>query len=301
VSRREIRWVVRPGEGGTLGDVVLRAGGDADAVRDGRVFVGRRRATSASEPVQPGDELRITLDAAAPGEAVVLAEEDGILAVDKPAGMPTIPDLGGSSHALVARVAAARGLTADGLHPTSRLDRDVSGVVVFATSASARERLASARARGEYARLYVAVAARAPSPPAGVWTVAIGRAADPRHRAAGGRDAVPAESRYAVRATAGGRALLALEPVTGRTHQLRVHAAHGGAPLLGDRVYGGAGAGRVALDSGRVLALPRVALHARRVVVPRADGSLLTVVAPIPAELAELWAALGGDPDDLAL
>ncbi|MGH7298021.1 MAG: RluA family pseudouridine synthase, partial [Polyangiaceae bacterium] len=82
--------------------------------------------------------------------------------------------------------------------------------------------------------------------------------------------------------------------VTGRTNQIRVHAAHAGAPLLGDRAYGGPV--RVTLPSGKVLQPARIALHAARVVVPAPDGSPLVVVSPVPPALAELWSALGGDP-----
>jgi 23S rRNA pseudouridine955/2504/2580 synthase/23S rRNA pseudouridine1911/1915/1917 synthase len=110
---------------------------------------------------------------------------------------------------------------------------------------------------------------------------------------------VPALSRHATvaRADAGaqGWALLALEPVTGRTHQLRVHAAHAGAPLLGDRVYGGPS--RVTLASGSVVVFDRIALHAARVRVPRADGSMLEVGAPVPPLLREWWQKGGGNDD----
>ena len=87
--------------------------------------------------------------------------------------------------------------------------------------------------------------------------------------------------------------MLAVRPVTGRTHQIRVHAAHAGAPLLGDRDYGGPT--RLTLPSGKVLAPGRIALHAARVVVPGQGGALVTIASPIPPALEALWAALGGD------
>jgi 23S rRNA pseudouridine1911/1915/1917 synthase len=88
--------------------------------------------------------------------------------------------------------------------------------------------------------------------------------------------------------------MLAVTPLTGRTHQIRVHAAHAGAPLVGDRAYGGPV--RVTLPSGRVLQPGRIALHAARVVVPGEGGSPLVAAAPVPAELEALWSALGGEP-----
>jgi 23S rRNA pseudouridine1911/1915/1917 synthase len=72
-----------------------------------------------------------------------------------------------------------------------------------------------------------------------------------------------------------------------------VHASHAGAPLVGDRDYGGPA--RVTLPTGRVLEPRRVALHAARVVVPGASGALLVASAPVPPELASLWSALGGE------
>jgi 23S rRNA pseudouridine955/2504/2580 synthase/23S rRNA pseudouridine1911/1915/1917 synthase len=86
--------------------------------------------------------------------------------------------------------------------------------------------------------------------------------------------------------------MLAVEPQTGRTHQIRVHASHAGAPLLGDRDYGGPS--RVTLPNGRIVALTRIALHAARVTVPGSGGELLSASAPIPPELARVWSDLGG-------
>jgi 23S rRNA-/tRNA-specific pseudouridylate synthase len=209
--------------------------------------------------------------------------------------MPTIADLAGAAHALDAAVARALGVPKERIHPTSRLDRDVSGVVVFALSRSARERLHQARERGTYDRRYVAIASRAPQPERGSWDAPIGRARDPKLRTAHGKDAVPSLTRYAVVALASENAvpaLLAVAPITGRTHQIRVHASHAGAPLLGDRSYGGPA--RVTLPSGRVLALRRIALHAARVVVPLDRGELIAR-SPVPPALADVWLALGGD------
>jgi 23S rRNA pseudouridine1911/1915/1917 synthase len=291
------RYVVAGGTGRAVRDVLARAGADPRAVVEGRVFVGRKRVLRDDEPVREGDVVEIaaavSLEQRPP--ITVLERTDDLVAVDKPAGIPTIPDHSGAAHALITLAAGALGLDPSRLHATSRLDRDVSGVVVFALTRDAASRLSGARARGEYRRNYVAITARAPEPPTGVWSESIGRATDPRLRRIGGRDPAPALTRYcACGRAARGEAMLSVAPVTGRTHQIRVHAAHAGAPLLGDRAYGATP--RIVLDSGQVLEPRRIALHALRIVVPaERPGSILSVVAPIPQELRDLWSALGGD------
>jgi 23S rRNA pseudouridine1911/1915/1917 synthase len=291
-----MRWTVRPGDGRTVREVLARAGADGDAIAEGRVFVGPRRVRHERERVSAGDVVTVarsrTVDAPA---ARLLTRAGDLVAADKPSGIPTIADHAGASHALVAAVARALGVDASRIHPTSRLDRDVSGVVIFALSRAAAEELLRARAQGTYDRRYVAIAMRAPTPERGEWTAPVGRASDPRLREVRGWQAVAATTRYAVTAQApGGAAMLGVAPVTGRTHQIRVHAADAGAPLLGDRAYGGPP--RVTLPSGRVLEPRRIALHCARVVVP-CDGGEMVAASPQPAELAALWSALGGDAD----
>lgn len=305
-----IRWVVRAGEDATIGDVVARAGGDARAIEEGRVFIGRRRVRVPTELARSGDELTIAPARAASASdepaIAILARAGDIVIVDKPAGIPTIPDHSGASHSLVALTARALGVDVSRVHPTSRLDREVSGAVTFALSPRAAAHLTRAREQGAYERRYVAIAGCPPSPAIGTWNAPIGRASDPRHRAPFGKDAVAAETRFQTVARLERAALLALAPLTGRTHQLRVHASHAGAPLLGDRTYGGLL--RATLATGRVVPIRRIALHAARVVVPRAPGagrvfrgdgdanSSLVALSPIPKDLAELWLSLGGDP-----
>jgi 23S rRNA-/tRNA-specific pseudouridylate synthase len=295
------RWVVRAGDGANVGEILRRMNEGEGAIGDGRVFVGQKRVTYIDHPVRPGDEVRVGSEGAR-AEATILFEKDGIVACVKPAGIPTVPDHASSSHALVASVARAVGRRAEELRVTSRLDREVSGVVLFALDARAEERLREARANGRYARRYVAMAdgraertesrlgGVATEKGSGVWDAPIGAGKDPRHRAAFGADAKKALTRWSSVATAGGYALLAIDPVTGRTHQIRVHASHAKIPLLGDRDYGGAT--RLTLAGGRVVALSRIALHCARVAVEE-----IVATAPIPEDLAAAWTALGGAPE----
>jgi 23S rRNA pseudouridine1911/1915/1917 synthase len=309
MPRRVRTWVVRDDDAKTVGEVVARAGGDARAIAEGRVFVGRERAREAGAPVRAGDEVTITEGSdEIVSKLTILAREADFVAIDKPAGLPTIADHAGASHALVARAADALHLAPARLHPTSRLDREVSGVVIFALTAEAADRFKRAREAHTYTRRYVAIASRPLAARAGTWDAPIGRAKDPRHRAVNGRDAAASRTHYAAVADAGAFTLVALAPITGRTHQLRLHASHAGAPLLGDRTYGGPS--RVTLPSGRVIALDRIALHAARVSVPRAargaggasgasgtSSAALPIVidSPVPREMRDLWLSLGGD------
>jgi 23S rRNA pseudouridine1911/1915/1917 synthase len=290
-----ILWVVRPGDGSTVGEILSKAGADEAAIREGRVFVGRVRADDGAAMLEIGEVVTIAPSRPEPAAVRVLADEEGIVAVEKPAGMPTIPDQEGSAHSLLVALATTLACDTRDLHPTSRLDHDVSGVVLFTRTPEAAERLATARKEGTYYRRYVAIASRTPDPEAGAWDAPIGRAKDPRRRLVRGRDAVPARSLYTVVARAGTYSMLALEPITGRTHQLRVHAADAGAALLGDGGYGGDT--RVVLSSGRVLGIRRIALHAARVVVPRRSGEAMEVRAEVPEDLRGLWTALGGVDD----
>jgi 23S rRNA pseudouridine1911/1915/1917 synthase len=288
------RWVVRAGDGSTVGDVLARMKEDARAVAEGRVFKGNKRVTSDAEKVTTGDEVRVGKAPKREPDLEILFQESGLVACVKPAGIPTVPDQEGGAHALVTRVASQIG--EKDLRVTSRLDRDVSGVVIFALDAEAEARLKRAREEARYVRRYVAIAQpSAPMPDEGAWDAPIGRGKDPLHRAAFGPDAKPSATRFRVVARAGDFVMLAVEPQTGRTHQIRVHASHAGAPLLGDRDYGGAA--RVTLANGKVVALARIALHAARVSVPRESGAPLVATARPPDELLRAWAALGGGPE----
>src|SRR4029079_6547508 len=142
---------------------------------------------------------------------------------------------------------------------------------------------------------YVALSVAAPGQARGEWTVAIGRHHKPNLRAVDGPDAKAARSRFSVvEVLPSGAAMLALAPETGRTHQLRLHASHAGAPLLGDKDYGGPAL--LVLANGRVISLARIALHCLRVTLPVRSGGKARVVAPVGGDLRAIWEALGGAP-----
>jgi 23S rRNA-/tRNA-specific pseudouridylate synthase len=223
----------------------------------------------------------------------VVHRDEQLLVVVKPSGLPTTsPD---SRDCLVQR-ALAIDPRAPRLHPSSRLDAEVSGLVTFARTRRATQALLAARRRGTYGRVYLGIAAQAPEPAAGQWDAAIGiDPDDKRLRKTGGLSSREARTVYEVRERAPeGACVLELRPHTGRTHQLRVHAAHAGAPLLGDVFYGGPR--RVVRPDGRVVTARRVMLHCHALTLPdvaRGSGTL-KLVEPMPEDMHRVWDELGG-------
>jgi len=240
-----------------------------------------------------------------------LGEYRGLLFVDKPAGLQTEPDAR-TTDTLLSRLAAQLREPVSRLHALSRLDTGVSGVVTLGLSPEACRLVQGWRDQGRFRRRYLGLATsklgtsdsptalgapRSPDARVGNWSERIGRAAGSL-RSVGGRNPEAAHTDYArvacatlPRATPSALHLLALAPLTGRTHQLRVHCTAHGLPLLGDRAYGGAS--RFISDSGAVTALDRIALHAAWVELPL--SAPFRIESPTPAFLCDLWRAFGGD------
>ena len=264
------------------------------ALLDGRVFVERTRARSADMPLPA--RIEVVVHDARPDVALpdpfVLLHRDAILAVDKPAGIATIPDLEGARGSLLDLAARAVHEDPADLHPTSRLDRDVSGIVTFTLDDVARRRVQQARARGQYRRLYLAVACGSLPGDRDVWHWSVSKHPDPRKRVSEppGSDARPAKSRVVVMRKHDDFLLLALAPETGRTHQLRIHAARAGAPLLGDVSYGGTR--RLTTSTGAVRALDRIALHCAAVDL-QLGREKISIRSPVPRSLLALMTDVG--------
>jgi 23S rRNA pseudouridine1911/1915/1917 synthase len=228
----------------------------------------------------------------------VVYRDAHFLAVEKPAGVATTAPDGGRSLFGLVRELDPR---APQLHPLSRLDTQVTGLVVFARDAAANQLVLAARRAGRLTRRYLAFCRRAPAPLAGDWRAPIGLdSRDPTKRralpeGAAGPGVKLAHTRYRVRVERPALATLDLWPQTGRTHQLRVHAAHAGVPLLGDVAYGGEK--RIVLDSGRVLSAGRVMLHCAELHLPHPDPARgeLHLILPPPEDMLRLWGGAGGE------
>lgn len=213
-------------------------------------------------------------------EPRILFVDDAIVVVDKPPGMPSVPARNPADPPDVARrlsgtLPSARGWP-EAVH---RLDRDTSGLLLLARSPAARAALGRAFERGLVEKRYLALVRGGPPAPAGLIHLPI--APDPlrppaqRPCATLGRRATTRWRTLPADTGAEGVTLVELEPVTGRSHQLRVHLAWLGCPVLGDRLYGGAAGG-----GGR-----RLWLHAARLAFPHpGDGRRMAFLAPLCLE-----------------
>ncbi len=262
------------------------------ALDRGGVFLSGKRCKQASRAVRTGERVEVHLEEAgrAPAPAVALDRTrllyaDGELAAfDKPAGVPSQPTLT-SDQGHLPELAAQ--LLGGPVLPVHRLDRETSGVVVLARTREAAAALSRAFRDGQAGKRYLALCARAPEPAEGKVDLPLGP--DPRRP---GRRAVlpagePAVTGWRTLSLGpGGQAAVEARPETGRTHQIRVHLAHLGAPLLGDARYGGP---RRLLE----LEVPRVMLHALQLTLrhPR-SGAALSFEAPLPEDLRAVARAL---------
>ncbi|MGD1146806.1 MAG: RNA pseudouridine synthase [Thermoanaerobaculaceae bacterium] len=234
--------------------------------------------------------------------ATLLFSGDRIVAIDKPAGV-SLATRRREPGAAVARLLAAlpaavrseHGLAPDALLLVHRLDVGTSGVVVLARDQDAHRELVRVFSERRAQKTYLALAWGHPRPPEGRWAWPLGPDRRDRRRMAVSVDGRAAVTDYSVERRAPYVSLVRLAPATGRTHQLRMHLAHAGHPIVGDDLYGGPRhrgvrdpALRILLDPGHTL------LHAWRLHLPETDaGPELILTASVPADLASALAALG--------
>jgi 23S rRNA pseudouridine1911/1915/1917 synthase len=281
-------------------------------IRDGRVEVNGRPAR-ASTRVQSADRVVVRLPAPEPSLMVpearplrIVFEDEWLLVLDKPPGMVVHPGAGVREgtlvHALlhhVPGIEAVGGAGRPGI--VHRLDKDTSGLMVVAKTERAYRALVAAIAAREVRRAYVALAWGVPSSGAGRIEAPIGR--DPRHRKrmavvrSGGR---PAVTHWRRAESFGAVSLLELRLETGRTHQIRVHLAHLGHPVVGDAVYGGGpkkqlrlGPLQRSLPDALFERLHRQALHAAGLAFSHpVTGEALSFESPLPDDMAGALEAL---------
>ena len=192
--------------------------------------------------VCPGDVITVRLDEQNPeypaetGQITLLYEDDHILAVDKPAGMLIHPSHSQNCGTLANFVAGYYEKTGQksAFHPVTRLDRDTFGVVLLAKNSHIHSLLQAAQVR----KTYHALVFGGPAENSGIIDAPIARREKPSLLRYISPDGKPSVTEFAVVERGEGVCLLALRPITGRTHQLRLHCAHCGFPILGDPQYG---------------------------------------------------------------
>ena len=276
-------------------------------IKAGRVRCDGAECTIPRFPVTGGMTVEVMIPATDPADAPpaaepfrfdILYEDDWMLVIDKPAGVVVHPAVGNPDgtvvNALLGRYPHWNEIFGEvGARPgiVHRLDKDTSGCLVVAKTPDAQFKLSTAFAERRTAKTYLALVCGAPARPSGELTGMIGRHPVNRQKMAllerGGK---PALTRYRCRGTGvfGGRqvSLLEVDILTGRTHQIRVHMASIGCPVLGDELYGGA--------RGLENKAPRQMLHAWRINVPHpADGRMLSFASPVPDDMKSAIAAAG--------
>jgi 23S rRNA pseudouridine1911/1915/1917 synthase len=268
--------------GERLDSALARLAGDVSRrlarklIEQGSVYLDGKRVRTQSKTVPEGGLIRLesgeVASRAPAGSVRVLWERSGILVLDKPPLVPLVPARESASGCLLYALARERGLPAAAVCPVHRLDTPTSGAVLVSLDGAGAAFLSAALRAGRVRKVYLAWVSGAPDPPQGTWEWPLSRGTGGLVRAEeGGR---PALTRYRVLERRGGASLLELEPVTGRMHQLRVHCACAGHPILGDRKYGGSAS-----------AAPRALLHAFELRFPLPDGEEVTVRAPLPEDM----------------
>lgn len=213
-------------------------------------------------PVSVGDEIRVELTEELPefppedGPLEILYEDEALLAVDKPAGLLMHPTFYRTTGTLANYLLGYYRRTgqACAVHPVSRLDRDTFGVTLFAKNAHIHAAMVQAHKDGQIQKTYRALVHGAPPAEEGRWDWPVARREGGSLLRQVSPEGQPAVTLYRVLSTIGGDSLLELQPVTGRTHQLRVHCAEAGCPILGDPQYGGDLARRPGLSHQQLLA-----------------------------------------------
>ncbi len=286
-------------------------------LRTGQVRIDGKRAKSGTR-LAAGQVVRVPpLPAPGPGpaakraapaldarelealRAAVLFRDPAVIAIDKPPGLAVQGGSGQHRH-LDAMLDGLRFGADERPRLVHRLDKDTSGVLLLARTASAARKL-SAAFKGKSARkVYWALVVGMPPEPRGRIDLPLSKAGGAGSEKMGaGADGKPAMTLYQVaqtrKITGATVSWLVLMPLTGRTHQLRAHCAALGAPILCDGKYGGRAAFPEGLAFDGAARIPkRLMLHAREIAVPHPEHeTTLRIAAPPPAHMEAAFAALG--------
>ena len=254
----------------------------------GAAYLNGSRCRIASKPVFKGSEIKveynpeklrpIQLEFPSLSQKDILYNEGGLIVVNKPANMPTVATLDNARDNLVAMLKTFHGKDQYiGIH--HRLDAPTSGCILFTLDEKMNAFVAELFRESLIQKEYLAVCKVIHPPPAQKWEIKnqLERAEKKRniYRSTKGEGDF-AYSRFELLKTKGDIALIKAMPITGRTHQLRVHLSEQGLPILGDKAYSGPQA-------------TRLMLHAHKLSFRLPDGRDTVVEAPIPAEFKRLF------------
>jgi 23S rRNA pseudouridine1911/1915/1917 synthase len=287
-------------------------------IKEGRVRKGAAQIDDPNFRVKPGESYAVNVPPPLPAEPqpqaiplTILYEDDDLIVIDKQAGLVVHPAAGNLDGTLVNALLAHCGTSLKGIGGVARpgivhrLDKDTSGVLVAAKNERAMRSLAKQFAAHKVERAYNAVVWGAPRERAGLVEGNLGRNPFDRKRMAVLRESgKPARTRYETLETFGARdkafaALLECRLETGRTHQIRVHLAHIGHPLIGDATYGRARRAPIPRSPEEKAAFeaamkfPRQALHAGVLgFFHPTKQKKMRFESPWPADFANLMKAL---------
>jgi 23S rRNA pseudouridine955/2504/2580 synthase len=231
----------------------------------------------------------------------ILYMDKQVIVIDKPPGLATQGGSGLTRHidGMLDSLQYEKPTRPKLVH---RLDRDTSGVLLIARTALAASGLSASLALRDTSKVYWALTRGVPKQKNGVVKGALAKEGGHGPHGRDERMAMAEEgeegakfslTEYAVMGTAGTEfAWVAARPITGRTHQIRVHLASLGTPIMGDFKYGGTE------SRGRGDIADKLHLHARSIDIGRPDGGRLQATAPLPPHMVKSWKLLGFDPDD---
>jgi 23S rRNA pseudouridine955/2504/2580 synthase len=255
-------------------------------------------AVAAEKPKSAAQHPLATKDMGSLADRILYMDKQ-VIVIDKPPGLATQGGSGLSRHVdgMLDSLQYEKPTRPRLVH---RLDRDTSGVLLIARTALAASGLSASLALRDTSKVYWALTRGVPKQKHGVIKGALAKEGghgphgrDERMAISDDEDAKSALTEYAVMGTAGTEfAWVAARPITGRTHQIRVHLASIGTPIVGDFKYGGTE------SRGRGEIADKLHLHARSIDIGRPDGGRLQATAPLPPHMAKSWRLLGFDPDD---